>query len=130
MTYHSRKAFTIMEVMMAVALGSFIAAIGFTGINAFGKAVTRSKQFTAQTQIITACLRYSARRGDAINQNSLGDSPVPTPKSYPTTTVSGNLLEFETTISSAQVGGDVRKGLQANSANKNSILIKAIMAYQ
>ncbi len=44
------------EVLMALGLSSFIAAIGFTGVQAFGKAVSRAKQFYSETQIITASL--------------------------------------------------------------------------
>jgi prepilin-type N-terminal cleavage/methylation domain-containing protein len=126
-----RCALTLIEVMIAVSLASFVAAIGFTGVNAFGKAITRSKQFTAETQVITACLRYAVRTGDVNVLNTVySTSPIPLPTNYPTTTISGNTLQFSIGISNAKVGGTIRTGLQTDSTGKNSLIVKAIMAYQ
>ena len=52
----SRSGFTLTEVLMALGLSMFIAAIGFTGVQTFGKAVSRAKQFYSETQVITASL--------------------------------------------------------------------------
>lgn len=49
---------------MAVALSTFIAAIGFTAIQSYGKAVTRARNFSAQTQLITGMLTYCIDAAD------------------------------------------------------------------
>ena len=54
-----------MEIMMAVAMATFMAAIGFTGIQAFGKAITRSKQFASESEMIIACMRMAVKAADS-----------------------------------------------------------------
>ena len=131
MSSRMRSGFTIMEVMIAVSIASFIAAIGFTGVNAFGKAVTRSKQFTAESQIIVATLRYAVRTADVNGGNQIAASgTLPIPKNWPAAEVSGNTLTFTVTVKDAQVGGAISSGLQTDSNRKNSLLIKALMTYQ
>ncbi len=50
--------------MIAVALASSVSAIGFTGIVAFGRSITRAKQFASQTELITAAIRASIASSD------------------------------------------------------------------
>jgi len=131
MNRNHRNGLTLIEVMIAVSLASFIAAIGFTGISAFGKAITRSKQFTAQTQVIVATLRYATVSADVYGQNALANTAsLPIPKNWPQADVSGNTLTFTTTVKTSQVGGNINSGLQADASRKNSMLIKALMVYQ
>lgn len=60
----NRNGMTLIEVMMAVAFSSFIAAIGFTGITAFGRSVTRAKQFASETELITTAMRLGVKDAD------------------------------------------------------------------
>ncbi len=61
---HQRTGFTIMEIMLAVTMASFMAAIGFTGISAFGKSITRSKQFASESEMIISCMRMAIKEAD------------------------------------------------------------------
>jgi hypothetical protein len=68
--------------MMAIAISMTVAAIGFVGIQGFSRAIARAKQFTAETQLITAALTYAVM--DADGQTSLSASAFTTlPQGWP-----------------------------------------------
>jgi type II secretory pathway pseudopilin PulG len=80
-----KSGITIIEVMIAVALASSLCAIGFTGITAFSRSITRAKQFVSETELITAAIRASAASADAGSATisySILLSPVSVPKNW------------------------------------------------
>lgn len=136
----SRHGFTIMEIMFAVSMATFMAAIGFTGISAFGKSVTRSKQFTSESEMVIACMRMAIKEADAGQDRiSATSGPLPVPRNWTTCTISStdpSVVEFTiaTTlagnIASAGGGGgvgqtNVRNALNM-SGNSNTIIIKTV----
>ena len=106
---HSRAGFTLTEVLMALGLSMFIAAIGFTGVQTFGKAVTRAKQFTAETQMITACLQLAGSSIDADATYNFATTSVSTtlacPPSWPKPTVSTSVLSLQVDTTKADFIG-------------------------
>lgn len=140
---HPRSGFTIMEIMMAVTMASFMAAIGFTGISAFGKSITRSKQFTSESELVIACMRMAIEQADA-GENRLVDPGIhalpyelPVPRNWVKCTIdTPDTIKFEiadtlaNTIVSAG-GGDgpgrtnVKNGLNM-SGDKNTLTIKTL----
>jgi Tfp pilus assembly protein FimT len=123
-----RSGLTIMEVMIAVALASFVCAIGFTGINAFGKAITRSKQFTSETEMITAAMRMADDRADRGLNALPALDPVSTPKNWTRCKMNPDGLEFTLVVKNAQVGGKISGGLNMESG-KNTLMIRALFIY-
>ena len=126
---------------MAVSIGSFIAAIGFTGVNAYGKSIVRAKQFTSETEMITALMREAVGRGN--NSTNLpgmsASTSLKTPKGWTTCGVSGNVVTFTldlktTTLGtneiSSQAGGKVFNAMNmdttAGNSHKNTLTIKTI----
>ena len=84
----ARSGFTLTEVLMALGLSMFIAAIGFTGVQTFGKAVSRAKQFYSETQVITASLIMAGTIADDTTTTnfsfgSVSASTLSCPKSWP-----------------------------------------------
>ena len=127
----SQHALTIIEIMVAVSLASFIAAIGFTGVNAYGKAITRSKQFTAETEIILAAMRSAVKSADQNGADVINDiNPAAVPPNWPEPTIAGNMLTFEVKIAKNRMGGNIDSALKTDSSRKNSMIIKALMAYR
>jgi type II secretory pathway pseudopilin PulG len=105
----ARAGFTLTEVLMALGLSMFIAAIGFTGIQAFGKAVTRAKQFAAETQMITACLEFAGASADASASYSFANTDavntLACPKSWPKPSVSTSALVMQVDTTKADFIG-------------------------
>ncbi len=135
----NRCGMTLIEVMMAVAFSSFIAAIGFTGITAFGRSVTRAKQFASETELITTGMRLAIKSADSASGKSYIDpAPGPMPNLPPGWTscsidkvgqASG--LTFELTIAATLKGtaattGDVRKALNMNTSGSNTVRIQTL----
>jgi prepilin-type N-terminal cleavage/methylation domain-containing protein len=69
----SKSGLTLIEVLVAVALSTFIAAIGFTGIQAYAKSIMRAREMSAQTQLISIMMVDSIKQADAY-QASLSSS--------------------------------------------------------
>lgn len=123
-----RSGLTLIEVMMAVSLASFVAAIGFTGINAFGKAITRSKQFASETEMITAAIRLVDQRAD----NGYATLPTQTmsrPKNWTYCDMTSSGLQFTLQATNKQTGGHVEQALNMNGSNQNTLVIRALMIY-
>lgn len=142
MTTKTCSGLTIMEVMMAVSIGSFIAAIGFTGINAYGKSIVRAKQFTSETEVITALMREAVDRGNQKLSGMSASTVLLTPKGWTTCAVSGNIVTFTLDLSSttiggnevnAQAGGKVYNALNMDTTSpgvhKNTLQIKTIACF-
>ena len=148
---------TLMEVMVAVALSSMICAIGFTGIVAFSRSITKSKQFTSETELIVSAIRASIASADSvtatpqftsyINQSYIPVLPttVPVPKNWvsltqvqvPAGTPECSILTFSNQLTVSGVGaaqttaattGDVRKALNMDNGT-NTLSIRAFACY-
>ena len=79
---HARRAFTLTELLVAVALSSAVAAIGFIGVQTFGKAMLRARQLSGETQLITAALLYTVSDADGMTTFAPG-SFVSVPAGWP-----------------------------------------------
>lgn len=123
-----RAGLTILEITIAVALASFVSAIGFTGINAFGKAITRSKQFTSETQMITAAMRMADNLADGGTNVLPAQNPVPTPRNWTRCIMYSDRLEFTLQVNAAQAGGDISKGLNMG-GGKNTVMVRALFIH-
>ncbi len=134
---HYRSGFTIMEIMMAVAMATFMAAIGFTGIQAFGKSITRSKQFTSESEMIVACMRLAIKQADATGSPpAISAAPsLEVPRNWLTCGISGNIVTFDmsSTLKLVSAGGgtgtnqtNVTNALNMDAADKNTLTIKTL----
>lgn len=133
----TRNALTIMEVMVAVSLASFVAAIGFTGINAFGKSITRAKQFTSETELITSAMRMAVANADV---GASGFTALPTPRSWVQASFTGNTMTMTLAshMGADKFGGRMDRGLQMNTSgsqmnpgvSSNQLVIAAISIYR
>lgn len=142
MTTKTHSGLTIMEVMMAVSIGSFVAAIGFTGINAYGKSIVRAKQFTSETEVITALMREAVDRGNQRQSGMSASTTLLTPKGWTTCGVSGDMVTFTLDLKStttgtnevtAQAGGKVYNALNMDTSagtHKNTLTIKTITCFK
>ena len=143
---------TLMEVMVAVALSSMICAIGFTGIVAFSRSITKSKQFTSETELIVSAIRASIASADYLTSSPQFTSyinpvflptPVAVPKNWvglahtPDPTSKSSILTFSNQLSVSVVTGvqttgattgDVRKALNMDSGT-NTLSIRAYACY-
>lgn len=137
---------TLIEVMIAVALASSVCAIGFTGIVAFGRAITRAKQFTSETELITAAIRASiASADDAIPSSTIATSilppTVPVPKNWVSCSIEqvgpASKLTLHLELIRSQIGnssryttssttGDVSTALKMDATQKNYLTIQSL----
>lgn len=138
----SRSGLTLIEVMSAVAIGTFVAAIGFTGVTAFGRSITRAKQFTSETEMITALIRQTIARADQ-GHSDITDTPgdLPTPPTWTRCVMEPNAAKFYmqlkvtttgSTETTASTTGDVRKALQMTTdgtGSYNTLQLKTITCY-
>jgi Tfp pilus assembly protein FimT len=133
----NRAGFTIMEIMMAVAMATFMAAIGFTGIQAFGKSITRSKQFTSESEMIIACMRMAIGQAEAgYSQISATPGVLPVPRNWTQCKISGNTITFtlDTNLKLVSTGGSdgsigtssIFGGLNMNAAHENTLTVKTL----
>ena len=132
--HSSRRGLTLIEVMCAVAIGSFVAGIGFTGITALSRSITRAKQFASETELITALMRQAIARADNKDLDISATPTLETPTSWTNCKITGpNSVEFSLKLTATSKGttattGDVRKALQM-SADKNTLQLKTIACY-
>jgi prepilin-type N-terminal cleavage/methylation domain-containing protein len=127
-----RSALTLIEVMIAISLASFVSAIGFTGVNAFGKAITRSKQFASETQMITMAIRLADQRADNGYSTLPVQASVSRPKNWTYCEMISTGLIFKLQATNKQTGGQVEQALNMASVagvNQNTLDIKALMIY-
>jgi prepilin-type N-terminal cleavage/methylation domain-containing protein len=109
----TRSGFTLTEVLMALGLSVFIAAIGFTGIQTFGKAVTRAKQFAGETQMITMCMQLTGYYADASSSYSFATttpSILACPPSWPQPFISTSALSLKVDSTKADFIGKMGEG--------------------
>lgn len=125
---HFRAGLSLIEVMTAVSLATFIAAIGFTGVNAFGKSITRAKQFTSETEMITAAIRIADEQAEAAALLPVGTMQVP--RGWTTCDMQSDRITFEIQVKEEQTGGHVKKGLNMDSAGQNVLIVKALSCYK
>lgn len=129
----NRAAFTIMEILLAITMASFMAAIGFTGISAFGKSITRSKQFTSESEVILACMRMAVADAEKGNP-AMTASSLETPKNWVQCAIAGDrvtlTLDSGLVLTSAGGGGtsNIRGGLNMGASNNNTITIKTVVS--
>ena len=145
---------TLIEIMISVAIASSICAIGFTGIVAFGRAITRAKQFTSETELITTAIRASIASADSaipsskilgtilpVTDNPLLPNPVPVPKNWVSCIItdSGNASQVtfslqldrkqigtSSTYTTASTTGDMNTALKMDAAGKNYLNIQSL----
>jgi type II secretory pathway pseudopilin PulG len=140
---------TIIEVMIAVALASSLCAIGFTGITAFSRSITRAKQFVSETELTTAAIRASIASADALSSpssqisTSTFSSPMLVPSKWVTcsftpigtSTTGYTQLTFALQISNtntnglkvtASTTGDVANALKMNASRNNTLNIQSL----
>lgn len=133
----NRFAITLIEVMVAVSLASFVAAIGFTGISAFGKSITRAKQFTSETELITTAMRMAVANADI---GATGFTALPTPRSWVQASFSGNTMTMTLAshLNAGKFGGRMDRGLQMTTSasqinpgvSSNQLVIAALSIYR
>jgi len=114
--------------MIAVALASFVAGIGFTGINAYGKSITRAKQFTSETEMITAAMRMADEQAESGALLPVGTMQVP--RGWTSCDMQTDRITFGLQVKEVQTGGQVKKGLQMDGSGQNVLIIKALSCYK
>ena len=105
---------TSLEALSAATLAALIAALGFTGVTAFGKSINRAKQLTSETEQITAAMRLADQRADQGYATLEPQTPMPAPQTWTRCDLLADRIELS----------------PANGGGKSVVVIKALNCYR